>query len=89
MKPVISKTDREVGVPRRQHPKKTGSSPLIANMSCCLFLVTDRELVVTDRELLVTDTGLVVLLSTDNGKFGRFCFNPTRIHNRVAEPSNK
>ena len=47
------------------------------------------ELVVTDRELLVTDTGLVVLLSTDNGKFGRFCFNPTRIHNRVAEPSNK
>ena len=58
-------------------------------MSCCLFLVTDRELVVTDRELLVTDRGLVVLLSTDNGKFGRFCFNPTRIHNRVAEPSTK
>ena len=69
----------------------------------CLFLVTDRELVVTDRELLVTDRGLVVtdrellvtdrglvvLLSTDNGKFGRFCFSPTRFHNRVAEPSNK
>ena len=55
----------------------------------CLFLVTDREWVVTDRELLVTVRGLVVLLSTDNGKFGRFGFSPTRIHNRVAEPSNK
>ena len=36
VKPVISKTDREVGVPRRQHPKKTGSSPL--NCQYVLFI---------------------------------------------------
>ena len=76
------------GRPKMTTPQEDRFITLKLPMSC-LFLVTDMDLVVTDRELRVTDRGLVVLLSTDNGKFGRFCFSPTRIHNRVAEPSNK
>ena len=81
--------------PRSGRPKKTTPQEdrfITLKLPICLvysLLLIGSCMVVTDRELLVTDTGLVVLLSTDNGKFGRFCFNPTRIHNRVAEPSNK
>ena len=87
--------------PRSGRPKKTTPQEdrfITLKLPICLvysllpigsWLLLIESCLLLIEGLVVTDRGLVVLLSTDNGKFGRFCFSPTCIHNRVAEPSNK